>query len=249
MAMERDLSLADRKVDTKPSRDVIVFRIDDIDRHFQESLDLIQKQLNCIDDISALDECVAEEVLRAQIVALDSAFDFYLHEVIKFGIVAIYHRDNGFLPTKKYNNLPVQMTYIEDAIAQHPDDTWLKDWIDVTYSWKPYMSYESFKEVCHLIDVGVSRVSDAIYQRGKGIDPIQELRSAIDNLYDHRNRIAHQSDRQSENAVRCVITKDTVETYIRNIKGIVSEMSKQIKEKQSGVDGQSSEEEKTDDEP
>ena len=232
MTMRRDLSLADRKVNTKPSKKVVVFDIDDIDRHFQESLVRIQTQLDHVEDITKLNEGVAEEIIRSQIVALDSAFDFYLHEIIKLGIVEMYHKEGGFLQTKNYKKLLVPMCVLEQAVIQKGKDDWLKEWINKAYSWKPYMSYESFKEVCHLIGIEVERVSDALYPRGNGIDPIQELKASIDNLYSHRNRIAHQSDRESEDATRCTIEKEDVEKYIHSIERIVSEMNNQIKEKQ-----------------
>lgn len=233
MTVKRDLSLADRKVNTKPSKKVVVFDIDDIDRHFRESIALIQKQLDCVDAITKLDAVVAEEIIRSQIVALDSAFDFYLHEIIKFGIVEMYHQEDGFPQTKSYKKLLVPMRVLEQAVIQSDKEDWLKEWINEAYSWKPYMSYESFKEVCHLIDIGVGSISEALYPRGNGIDPMQELKARIDNLYNHRNRIAHQSDRESEDATRCTITKEAVGDYICNIRRIVDEMSKQIREKQS----------------
>ncbi len=229
MAMERDLSLADRKVDTKPSRDVIVFHIDDIDRHFQESLDLIQKQLNCIDDISVLDECVAEELLRAQIVALDSAFDFYLHEVIKLGIVEMYHGTWIVSSTEKYKNLSFRMKFLEKAVAEQKGSNWLKKWIDDEYAKGVYMSYSAFKDVCNLVGIKPKDISNVFYRRGCKQKTMDQLQNVIDKLFRHRNRIAHQSDRKSGNAVRQTISREAVEEYIHNIGRIVTGMTAQIR--------------------
>ena len=245
--MDRDLSLIDRKVNTKPSNYIEVFDIDEIDLHFHESLDLIQKQLDHIDGIAKQDVVVAEEILRAQVVFLESAFDFYLHEVIKLGVVAMYGRENGFSPTEKYTNLSFSMSVLEQAVMQQEQNDWLKRWIDDTYVTETYMSYRAFNDVCNLIGVKAQDISSVFYQRGCKIKTIDQLKSALEGLFRHRNRIVHQSDRLSKNAERCPISKEDVEKHIHNIKCIVSEMSKQIKEKQSREDGQPPEEEKTDD--
>jgi len=192
-----------------------------------------QQQLAHIDRSAALDVSIADEVLRAQVVFLDSAFDYYLHEIVKLGIVEMYHGTWIVLPTEKFENLPLRMTQVVDAVAQNPHDDWLKKWIDKTYGEKPLMSYEAFKAVCNLIGLKPQDISQVFYQRGGSVKTIDQMEAAINDLYSHRNRIAHQSDRQSENAVRCAIAKGDVEKYIHNIRSIVDEMSKQIREKQS----------------
>ena len=226
--MERDLSLADRKVDTKLGKIVVVFDIDEIDRHFQESVALIQKQLDHIDDIAILDVCIAEEVLRSQIVALDSAFDFYLHEVIKLGIVEMYCGTWIVSSTEKYKNLSFRMSFLETAVAEQKGSDWLKKWVDDEWIKGAYMSYSAFKAVCNLIGIKVKDISNVFYQRGCKKKTTDQLQNAIDKLFRHRNRIAHQSDRKSRNAVRHTISKEDVEKYIYNIRRIVAGMTAQI---------------------
>lgn len=228
MGAVRNLSLDERKEGTKASRSVVVFDIDDIDRHFQESIALIQKQLEHIDDIAILDACIAEEVLRAQIVALDSAFDFYLHEIIKLGIVEMYRGTWIVSPTEKYRNLLFRMSVLEKAIAEQKGSGWLKKWIDDEYVKGTYMSFSSFKEVCNLIGIKVKDISNVFYQRGCQQKTTEQLQNALDKLFRHRNRIAHQSDRKSGNAVRHTIAKEDVEKYIHNIRRIVAGMTAQI---------------------
>ena len=77
-----DLELEKRKVNTRDAINVEVFSLDDIKRHFNDSVSLILKQIQLADNLfaSGLNE-EAKDVLRSQIVFIDSAFDFYMHEL------------------------------------------------------------------------------------------------------------------------------------------------------------------------
>lgn len=102
----RDLSLVIRKVATRDKKtNVEVFNIEDIEKHFDENMSFIEIQLRIANDLILQGKAEqAKEIWRAQIVLLDSAFDFYMHELLKLGILNYFHGDWGD-KTTKYNDL------------------------------------------------------------------------------------------------------------------------------------------------
>ena len=120
------------------------------------------------------------------------------------------------------------MSFLETAVAEQKGSDWLKKWVDDEWIKGAYMSYSAFKAVCNLIGIKVKDISNVFYQRGCKKKTTDQLQNAIDKLFRHRNRIAHQSDRKSRNAVRHTISKEDVEKYIYNIRRIVAGMTAQI---------------------
>lgn len=55
------------------------------------------------------------------------------------------------------------------------------------------------------------------------------MKEKLDELYDRRNHIAHQSDRSERNAERKGISKPQVEKYIEDINKIVFAIIGEIK--------------------
>ena len=217
-----DLELAERKVNTRDAINVEVFSLDDIKRHFNDSVSLILKQIQLADNLfaSGLNE-EAKDVLRSQIVFIDSAFDFYLHEILKLGIINMFHGD--WTPkTEKYNNLIFNMKTLEAAIRDDESDEWLKNWINNKYAGKPLMSYEDFVEVCNLLALDVKDIADKLFYDKNSRTPTRDkLKYILNGLFARRNQIAHQSDRKRENAEREDITEEYVNETLDNIKNVI----------------------------
>ncbi len=217
-----DLELEKRKVNTRDAINVEVFSLDDIKRHFNDSVSLILKQIQLADNLfaSGLNE-EAKDVLRSQIVFIDSAFDFYMHELLKLGIINMFHGD--WAPrTEKYQNLKLDMKTLEVAITDDGSDEWLKNWINNKYSGKPLMSFEDFVEVCNLLALDVKDIADKIFYDKNSRTPTRDkLKYILNGLSTRRNQIAHQSDRKRENAEREDITEEYVNETLDNIKNVI----------------------------
>ncbi len=232
----RDLSLAPRKVATRKKLEVEVFELTDIDTHFSENVQSVEQKFEVANGLMAEDKIAeAKDIWRSQIVFLDSAFDFYLHEIIKLGILSIYHGDCT-KKTEKYNNLPFCMSDLELALSNTEDDTWLKDWVNKQYAKETLMSYSAFKDVCNLLGLDINSIADAVYyQRGSTEKTIDKMKRRVDALFFRRNRIAHQMDRQRENAERQDITEQDVKDFIEDVKKIVQAINAEVKKNISTV--------------
>lgn len=119
---ERNLDLAIRNEDTREKfhTEVIRFELNQIMQHFTESVQAIYTQFELADELISTGKInEGENIWRAQIIFLTSAFDFYMHELTKYGLCEIY--DENWERTEKYSNLQVSMKTIEIALKSGED--------------------------------------------------------------------------------------------------------------------------------
>lgn len=131
---KRNFDLMSRNENTreKVQRKVVRFEIRQIRQHFEESLCAIHAQFTVADDLwhSGKKE-EAENIWRAQIIFLASAFDFYMHELTKYGLCEIYedyyfsrnlehvlHNINGELSDEEKEELAFETA---DQYSEHPE--------------------------------------------------------------------------------------------------------------------------------
>lgn len=229
---KRNLDLSSRKERTREIIPVKVFDIKEINNHFQESLQDIENKFSFASELLETGKSEeAQDVWRTQIVFLESAFDFYMHEIVKLGIVSIFNSDWDF-KTEKYKNLPFSMSYLERAISDKEGDLWLKDWINERYRSTTLMAHENLKNVCNLLGLNLSTIADSVfYERNDDTPTCNKLKNFMDNLYSRRNQIAHQSDRRMEDAVKEKIEESDVKNYIEKMKKIVDAICTEIEQK------------------
>lgn len=227
----RNLSLEPRKVAVREKNSTVeVFDLNAIEEHFNENLAFITGLFVIADKLMKEgNKDQAKEIWRSQLVLLDSAFDFYMHEVIKSGLVNIFHGDWPD-KTEKFQNLSFSMDDVEKAIADTDDDTWLKEWINIHYANQTLMSYECFKDSCNLLGLNWKSVADyAFYQKDNQEKTEDHLKRSINSLFYRRNRIAHQMDRKREDAERQDISKEEVNEFIHDIRKIIDASGKEIR--------------------
>lgn len=227
---DRDLTLSPRKESTRDKIAVEIFSNDEIEKHFNENVTSLVSQFDVAENLVAEGKTEsAKDIWRSQIVFLESAFDFYIHEIIKQGIMNIYHGDWSN-KTLKYHHLVFDMDCVERAIRDTEDDMWLKDRINELYKSETMMSYERFKDVCNLIGLNIKEIADAVfYEPGSTEKTDAKLHRELDRLYERRNQIAHQSDRRHENAEKQDISEQDVKDSINIITEIVHACGKQIR--------------------
>lgn len=219
----RDLKLKPRVENTREKKQsqVVVFSLDEIKRHFDENVGYIEQQYEVAQMLIADDKTEdGENIWRSQIIFLDSALDFYLHEITKYGLWKIFKGD--WPKTAKYNNLKVKMPFLEKAIENVDDKSWFNDYVNNEFSRVPMMSFDVVKDQMNLLGISVQEVADkAFYCRGAEEKTVDKLKRRISELYNRRNLIAHQSDRKSHNAERENITQAEVEAFVEDIKKVV----------------------------
>lgn len=230
---ERNLDLAIRNEDTREKfhTEVIRFELNQIMHHFTESVQAIYTQFELADElISAGKINEGENIWRAQIIFLTSAFDFYMHELTKYGLCEIY--DENWERTEKYSNLQVGMKTIEIALKSGEDIDWFLEYINDYYKAITMVSYESVKDQLNLLGIDLKKVADrAFYNRGEREKTRVKLRRRLNELFSRRNIIAHQSDRAHADAQVKNITKEIVQDFMDDIQRIVNSINEEVMNK------------------
>lgn len=222
--MQRDLDLKPR-IEGKRNKNnvnhIVEFDLNEIKSHFDENIINIETHFEIVDKMISINESdKSKNILRSQIVFLESAFDFYLHELSKCGIVKIF---NGDWPkTERYNNLKVEMKLIDDALKNPESYEWLLNYINEKIKREVYISLDSMKDQLNLLGIRFDSVINIAFDKkytddGKPVNGKQ----IIKDLFIRRNEIAHQSDRNHINAKQNDITKEYVLDSIENVKNIV----------------------------
>ena len=164
---ERNLDLVARNEDTRDKfhTEVIRFELDQILQHFAETIQAINAQFDVADELFASGKVIeGENIWRAQIIFLASGFDFYMHELTKYGLCEIY--DENWERTDKYKNLQVNMNVIEVALKSGEDIDWFLEYINGYYRAITMVSYESVREQLNLLGIHSALVAEgAFYQR------------------------------------------------------------------------------------
>lgn len=230
---ERNLDLATRNEDTRDKfhTRVIRFELDQIRQHFAETVQAINAQFDVADELlKSGKEIEGENIWRAQIIFLASAFDFYMHELTKYGLCEIYNEN--WERTNKYENLQVNMKVIEVALKSGEDIDWFLEFINGYYRTITMVSYESVRDQLNLLGIKLAHVADgALFQRGGTENTKNKLRRRLNELFGRRNIIAHQSDRAHTDAQVHGITKEIVQNFIEDIEKIVSSIDAEARNK------------------
>ena len=223
---ERNLDLVPRKEGTreKVTPVMIKFQLDEIKRHFDENVQYIRAQFKIADEMLQLGkEDDAKTIWRSQIVFVESAFDFYLHEITKYGLSEMF--TGGWEKTEKYYNLSVKMSIVDKALNAREDTEWFIEFVNDFYKEKTLVSYESVKDQMNLLGLNVQDVADGVfYERGSDVKTKEKLKNSLEGLYHRRNIIAHQSGRRHSDAQLEEISKELVESHLEDVEKVVQKI-------------------------
>lgn len=230
----RNLDLMPRQEETRdkinlPS--IVKFPLIEIKTHFDENLQYIKSQFDIADELFQHErEEEAQKIWSSQIVFLESAFDFYLHEITKYGLSEMFA--GNWDKTEKYSKLSVKMSIVDKALNEREDTDWFFEYVNGFYRELTLVSYKSFKGQMKLLGINIQEIADTVfYERESNIKTRTKLEKCLNILYRKRNIIAHQSGRRHSDAQREDITKDMVEQFIRDIEKIVQEIQELAKQK------------------
>lgn len=219
---QRNLNLTQRKLNTrdKIQPEVVKFSLDEIKKHFEDSISDIEEQFKTIDLLESKDREKIDYILRSQIVFLGGSLDFYFHEITQFGIMQMY--DEIWQETKPYKNLNIKLGTILGVLKGEKDDSWFIEFINHEYSKISLISYDSIEKAMNMIGLHMYQIANKIY--GEEIERkerVIKLKERMNRLCKRRNCIAHQFDMFHENAEKKPIHINTVREFIEDAKEIV----------------------------
>ena len=202
MSGKHDFSNADvssRKSKSREQRspeEIKVEGLSAIDTRFKEAMNDIQglskiyEKLSAEDEGNEIDSDVKnslQELLRSQILLMESALDLYMHEVSKFGISKIFNKHPHWPETTMFRDYKVSLGTLKEVYDGKKDSRSMANMIANMLQYSSYMKFDSI--IQQLIMIGVIKSDDQVPS------DIEAFRPTITELNDRRNIIAHASDR------------------------------------------------------
>lgn len=230
---ERNLALNER-IEARRDPHVVMppvqFELEDIKRHFDQSLDRIKSQYEVADALKneeKEDDC--KNIWRSQIVFLEGILDFYLHEMSKYCLYKMFKGE--WEKSEKYQSLQVPMIKVEEGIAAAESKEWFFEYLNSRFSRDVFLSSESMRDQLNLIGIGYGSVMHDAFRKDTVNESQKYGTRVIQMLFQRRNAIAHQLDRDHASAEQTDISKEYVEDRVSEVVSIVEAIHKKAVEK------------------
>lgn len=128
-----------------------------------------------------------DDILRAALVLGVSAFDHFVHEVVRLGMLEIYAGTRK--ASSGFERFPLSMKKTQAALKS-PTGQWLDEAIRETHGWHTFQQPEKVAEAIRLIsDV---KLWEAVAQ--KLSQDQASTKASLKMIVDRRNKIAHEAD-------------------------------------------------------
>lgn len=230
---ERNLALNERIEACRDPHVVmppIQFELEDIKSHFDQSLDRIKSQYEVADALKneeKEDDC--KNIWRSQIVFLEGILDFYLHEMSKYCLYKMFKGE--WEKSEKYQSLQVPMLKVEEGIAAAESKEWFFEYLNSRFSRDVFLSSESMRDQLNMIGIGYGPVMHDAFRKDTVNESQKYGTRVIQMLFQRRNAIAHQLDRDHASAEQTDISKEYVEDRVSEVVSIVEAIHKRAVEK------------------
>lgn len=224
--MTRDLSLSSRQENVRSqqqTRHVVHFNLQEIKDRFDDSIRNIEKKFDIYDQLlesAKVDE--GKDILRSQIVFLESTIDFFLHEMTKYSYYKMF--SNEWDKTSQYKRFNVRMEIVEKGLSSGDSKEWFFEYVNDTFNRVVFLSSESMKDQLNSIGIPFKDVMHHVFAEKNEETSVKKARKFIENLFNRRNVIAHQNDRNHDSALQNDIDRNYVKENIETIKKIAQEI-------------------------
>lgn len=216
--------------DSRPVHNPLHFDLEQIKNHFDESFISICNQFDVAEELNNQDKTAeCQNIWRSQVVFFEGILDFYLHEISKYALYQMFRGD--WEKSERYNSLKISMKEVENALEFSESKEWFFAYISQEYSKTVFLSAESMKDQLNLIGLPFKDVMHKAFHK-ETINESQKFGAeVVKQLFERRNKIAHQIDRSHESADQNSISREYVEIYMNQIKDIVNAIHELASEK------------------
>ncbi len=128
------------------------------------------------------------DILRAALVLAVSALDYYVHEVVRLGMLEI-HRGQRPEPSA-FSKFQVSLGSARQGSQASAIDAWLEDEIRQRHSYKSFQTWRNIADAIRLISDKKLWDEVAILTG----QPVEDLKRELNLIVDRRNKIAHEAD-------------------------------------------------------
>lgn len=217
-----DLALTPRAEETrdeKIQRVPVQFGLDEILKHFTDSIAELRKQFEVADRLlSEKDEEGCMTIWRSQVVLSEGLLDFYIHEMSKYCLFRMFTGE--WKKSEKYDSFMIPMSQVEKALDAAESNDWFFDYLNTRFSREVFLANEHLKDQLNLIGIAYSDVMNEAFGE------LSTGRNKIVAMFQRRNAIAHQNDRSHASAEQEDITREYVEQYFKDVESVVTAIHK-----------------------
>lgn len=224
-----------RKEDTRNPKPAIVpvhFTLTEIKQHFDEGMDSIRQQgviADTLEQNGHMQECM--NIYRSQIVFLEGIFDFYVHEISKY---ALYQMFVGNWPkSQSYGNRRILLRDLEIALNAQKPEEWFFKYMNDSISREVYLSVASLKDQLNTVGIPYVDVMSKAFPASDQGESKRKGDDIVKKLFDRRNKIVHQGDREHASALQESITGQYVSDAFNNVIAIVNAVQEIAKSRES----------------
>lgn len=175
-------------------------KLEEIQKRFDESISEIKAQFEIAQTLVDNNLHGADNIWRAQVFFLDSALDFYIHEITKYGIIRIINSKQE--AHREFKKFKISIDFLKRVYHNSENINNILKEVNETIRYSTYMRFDSIKEQLDIIGVKVRN--------------IENYRYVINDISDRRNQIAHSSDRDHRGK-KVAIDKETVSNYVTKL--------------------------------
>jgi len=183
---------------------------------FHTNIKSVKRLTHVAEQMLADEKDVADDLFRAQVVQIESAFDFFMHEFTVFGMTKIFLDE--WDDTREFRAYPITMKDFRAGIKSPDDDAWFAKTVMRAYEKQPLISYLRFTEALRTIGISL----EALEKSSQGRLDARTLRTIVDQASSRRNQIAHQTDRAHASRKQNDIDAEYVRTMLSDIRMVVN---------------------------
>lgn len=129
------------------------------------------------------------DVLRAALVLTVSALDYYVHEVVRIGMLEIHRGQRPEVPA--FSRFQVSMASVRDGLnAATNNDDWLEGEIRLRHGYKSFQQADNIADAIRLIS------DKKIWEEVSGCmrADAKNIKQKVNLIVERRNKIAHEAD-------------------------------------------------------
>ncbi|EHK2357029.1 hypothetical protein KCK31_002495 [Clostridium perfringens] len=223
ISLERTSETREIKNEIKSDKKLIEILSD-----FNENIERINSKFEVVNELQkkGLEEA-ANDILRSQIVLLMSSIDFYIHEIVKYGVIKIFNKEKA--RTKDYESVIVSIECVEKAVINPESVDWLEESIIVQNKFKSFISLSKMRRALRIIS-NKKIMDESIRKTSTEIGMSEKVfKEKLDKLYERRNCIVHQTDRNPLDCRINDIRKEEVQEGITLISKLILNIHYEIK--------------------
>ena len=161
------------------------------------SLDLFRANVNRSRDLANIARAISAQttgvldttdILRASLMMAVSSLDYFIHEIVRIGMLEAYRAERARTPT--FLRFQVTLEDVLQVSSGVDSEAWLDEEIRRRHGYQSFQTSEKIAEAIRL--VSDASLWDEMAQR-QGIDT-QEVRDRLMLIVQRRNKIAHEAD-------------------------------------------------------